>query len=154
MSPNQWSLESKQAVGYSFVQTMRGSFQRLGRSEGCSFRSTLALESRFVLFSPPPPARSRATQVIGTQCFMKTGSVCIRAGYLPPCALILDLLLINTEAGNEWGFLLLYSTVVSDICRTAEPLHSSSFQVVEKKSLLVLLNLWFSYLCLICRNLL
>lgn len=53
--------------------------------------------------------------------------------YLPPCALILDLLLINTEAGNEWGFLLLYSTVVSDICRTAEPLHSSSFQVVKKK---------------------
>lgn len=56
-----------------------------------------------------------------------------RAGYLPPCALILDILLINTEAGNEWGFLLHFSTVVSDNCRTAEPLHSSSFQVEKKK---------------------
>lgn len=57
------------------------------------------------------------------------------ARYLLSCALILDLLLINTEAGNEWHFLSLYSTVVSNICRIAEPLHSSSFQVIKNPPL-------------------
>lgn len=51
---------------------------------------------------------------------------------IPPCAWISNLQLINTEARNEWGFLLLCSTVVSDIYRTAEPLHSSSIQVMKK----------------------
>lgn len=88
---------------------MRGSFQRERR---LCLRSTLA----------PPVFYG----------FMNWKCV-YWAGYLPPCALIPNPLLMNTEAGNEWGFLLLCSTVVSDICRTAEPLHSSSFQVMEEK---------------------
>lgn len=116
-------------MGYSFVQTMRGSIERLG---GCSLGQHQPLKALLCRFSPTHP-RTRATQVIETQCFMKTGSVCIGLDTFPPGGLILDPLLMNTEAGNEWCFLLLCSTVVSDICRTAEPLHSSSFQVVEKK---------------------
>lgn len=75
VSPNQWSLESTQAVGYSFVQTMRGSFQRLGGREGCSLGQHQLLKVVLCRFGLPP--HTRAIQVIETQCFMKTGSVCI-----------------------------------------------------------------------------
>lgn len=75
MSPNQWSLESAQAEGYSLVQTMRGSFQRLGGREGCSLGQHQLLESCVVPFVAPPP-RTTATHAIETQFFlMKTGNV-------------------------------------------------------------------------------
>lgn len=60
VSPNQWSLESAQAVSCSYVQTMRGSFQRPGGSEGRSLGQHSLLKValchfRLLPLVPEPP---------------------------------------------------------------------------------------------------